>query len=280
MCLPNITVLAEKGQTMPFSAKQIETLEKLKNDGRIHASNMLAKRNKDGIEKFYDQYMDFNNAINGDLSAAVRALNEYKNFVNINSKFSAQSKFESTIIEEFICQILKKKFGNDVLRYGSVKAYSSLYFSYSSKTDFKNNVELKFNVKDQDVAIYKHTVLKTDDGKEHPTFIPIVCIECKTYLDKTMYEGSVATASKIKMGNPRCLFFIVTETYEVASDVEIELTQIDNIYVLRKQRRKKKGRRNNIMLDVIEHLLSKIEQHINKSSLTVDSMIERGYLRQ
>ena len=30
-----------------------------------------------------------------------------------------------------------------------------------------------------------------------------------------MLEGSVSTAAKIKNGNPKCLFFIVTETYEV-----------------------------------------------------------------
>ncbi|MFQ6055585.1 MAG: Bpu10I family restriction endonuclease, partial [Methanosarcinales archaeon] len=39
--------------------------------------------------------------------------------------------------------------------------------------------------------------------------IPIVSIECKTYRDKTMFEGSVSTAEKIKKGNLYCIFLIV-----------------------------------------------------------------------
>ena len=54
-------------------------------------------------------------------------------------------------------------------------------------------------------------------------------------LDKTMYEGSVATADKIKTGNPYCLFYLVTETYDISSDVDIQTSKIDDIYVLRKQ---------------------------------------------
>ena len=112
-------------------------------------------------------------------------------------------------------------------------------------------------------------------------YIPIVCIECKTYLDKTMYEGSIATASKIKNGNPKCLFLIATETYEVSSDVEIRTNLIDNIYVLRKQRRKNNNQRNAIQQDVICHLLETIEKHVSMESKTVNELMrDKGYLRE
>lgn len=263
---------------MSLNKKQIEKLTELKGSGCIHASNMLAKKEEPGIEKFYCEYINFNNATSKKLSIAVKALNKYKNFVRKQSTFSAQSKFEPTVIEEFICQVLKTKFGNDVLRYGSVKAYSSLYFSYLSKDDFKRGVSLKLNIKDQDVGIYKRAVVQIDDEEKYNVYIPIVCIECKTYLDKTMYEGSVATASKIKIGNPQCLFFIVTETYEVTSDVDIEMTQIDDIYILRKQRRRNGN--NEISLDVIEHLINRISNSLQATRISVDEMITRGHIRQ
>ena len=211
----------------------------------------------------------------------MKALNNYKNFVRQENPFSPQTKFEPTIIEEFICRMLKAKFGNDTLMYGSVSAYSSLYFTYLSKEAFKSGVELKINAKNQDVGIYKKETLITNDGKEHPIFIPIVCIECKTYLDKTMYEGSVATAIKIKNGNPRCLFFIVTETYDVSGDVDIDTTQIDNIYVLRQQRRKQNKPVKDISADVLQRMLYEIDRRLSTERSSVDEMITtKGYLRE
>ena len=268
---------------MPLDDSQIEFLENLDKGQHMHGKKVLAKRDSPIIGKFYQPYRDFSSALAGNIDRAVAALNEYKNFVRReNTGFTAQSQFESSILEEFLCQILKARFGNDVLMYGSVKAYSSMYFSHGSKEEFKRAIDLKLNVKDQDVGIYKQEVIRTADGKKHKIFVPIVCIECKTYLDKTMYEGSVATAMKIKSGNPHCLFFIVTETYAVAADVEISLTPIDNIYILRKQRSERSGTnpRNPIFPEVVQHLLDHVAVRLNTERLPVDTMLEqRGYLR-
>ena len=217
--------------------------------------------------------------MSGDLDDAVCALNHYKDFVREENPFKPQSKFEPTIIEEFVCHILRKEFGNHELSIGNVKAYSSLYFSYSGAQDFKNALELRVNEKDQDVGIYTEETLTTKNGVVHKIYVPMVCIECKTYLDKTMYEGTVATAAKVKNGNPHCLFFIVTETYEVFSAVEIALSQIDNIYILRKQRRKSSGSLNPIQRDVIQSMIDRIELQFTQARKPVDRMIsERGFI--
>ena len=267
---------------MPLDNEQIAFLRNL-DRGHIHGKNMLAKKIKPEIERFYGPYRKFLSALNGDLEKSVKALNEYKDYVLQDNPFTSQSKFDPSIVEEFICQTLKAKFGNDVLMYGSVKAYSSLYFTYPSKEAFKQGVVLKINVKDQDVGIYKKEAIRTEDGTIHDIIIPMVCVECKTYLDKTMYEGSVATAIKIKNGNPRCLFYIVTETYDVSSSVDIDMTQIDNIYVLRKQRRRAGAGStsiNKISADVVKHLLQKIEVRLQAEKETVDELIKgKGYLR-
>lgn len=238
---------------------------------------MASKGDKEDIERFYKPYQKFESSIGVDIAASVKALNTYKDFVKAHSKFSAQSKFAPTIIEEFLCRVLKARFGNHHLSYGSVKAYSSLYFTYSGADSFKHGIDLRVNVKDQDVGIYKEETLTTADGESHTIYIPLVCIECKTYLDKTMYEGAVATATKIKTGNPYCLFFIVTETYDVKADVEIA-SQIDNIYILRKRRRK--ASHQPIQSDVIQSLIDEIDVQFKQARKPVDQMIsERGFIR-
>ena len=263
-----------------LTTEQVEHLEKIKGAGGCHASNILAKnKNQDkDIGLFIDKYLQFSKSLEGDLVLAVDALNRYKDYVHKHNVYTAQSKLDPSIIEEFLCRVLKHKFGNGVLQYGSVSAYSSLYFSYP---DIKQGVEIKLNVKDQDVGIYKEEVLSINAGKEHRVSIPIVCIECKTYLDKTMYEGSVATATKIKTGNPYCQFFLVTETYDVSKNVDIKTTDIDNIYVLRKQRRRSNSPKNPIHVDVVKHLMDTIEARMRSQNMTVDDCISSlGYIRQ
>lgn len=270
---------------MPLSKEQIKWLEGL-GEECVHARNMLAKKKHPQITKFYTPYKDFRKGLNGSLKAAVKALNKYKGFVKKNKCFTAQSKFVPTILEEFLCETLKKEirkkeFGKGVLRCGGIKAYSSLYFTRKDGFEF----ELKSNVKDQDVCLYKEESLNFG-GKNISVRIPIVCIECKRYLDKTMYEGCVATAMKIKTGNPLCKFYIATETYGVESSVDIETTLIDNIYVLRKQKHPKKQKStgekslNDIDAGVIRDLLREIRKTLKTKRQSVDAMIAKGHLRQ
>ena len=64
--------------------------------------------------------------------------------------------------------------------------------------------------------------------------VPILAVEIKTYLDKTMLEGVIATAEKLKMGSPYAHSVVVAESYQVSLDVDPAYSQIDQIYVLRK----------------------------------------------
>ena len=269
---------------MSLTNSQIDTLKDMK-AGNAHASNLLAKKNENGIRKFYSEYMRLSRSIEKinssttNLKPVVKALNNYKDYVRKKNPFTSQSKFESTIIEEFLCRILKQKFGNDVLRYGSVNAYSSMYFSYPNISEFKRGVEIKINTKNQDVGIFKYEQIKTEhrDGKD--VFVPIVCVECKTYLDKTMLEGSIATAQKIKNGNPQCLFLIVTEAYQVSSEVDPLSSQIDGIFILRKQKNSPTNMEepNPIYAEVIDNLLKTIRKHLNAKTIPFEKILERGY---
>ena len=136
---------------------------------------------------------------------------------------------------------------------GNIRAYSNMYFSPKNFESFKEDPAIKINQKDQDFAIYRNITLTVKDESINIS-VPVVSMECKTYLDKTMLEGSIATAEKIKMGNPYCLFFIVTETYDVSYDVDPIYSRIDAIFVLRKQKRPRNGRLNPISYEVVYDL--------------------------
>ena len=106
----------------------------------------------------------------------------------------------------------------------------------------------------------------------------IVSIENKTYLDKTMLEGSIATASKIKSGNPYCLFFIVCETYEVGKQVDPQYTDIDQIYSLRKS--DKRGSRDPLQAEIVLDLFNKVKNHLDSDWSNVSENIKSGKILQ
>jgi len=60
-----------------------------------------------------------------------------------------------------------------------------------------------------------------------------VAVECKTYLDKTMFSGAQFTAQKLKGGAPRVKYLIMTERNEVKLSEIPSGTPVDQIYVLR-----------------------------------------------
>lgn len=151
-----------------------------------------------------------------------------------------------------------------------------LYFAPPSIDKLEESSNIVINVKDQDFSISKEIILKSrvsnnENWQESTIYVPIVSIECKTYLDKTMYEGSVSTAEKIKRGNPYCIFLIVTETYEVSLDVDPKYSLIDQIYVLRKD-----DGENPIYDDVASDLFKFVDSHINSDWYNIENKIKRG----
>lgn len=209
----------------------------------------------------YDTNFDIKN-----FKKMTQAWNNYLKFVRQNNKskktnkllFSAQSKFEPTILEESIFRMFKC-FVDKTIQACSIKAYCNMYFAPLNFEQFKEDTIYRFNVKDQDFALYKDVDISI--GTRTQTIpVPIVAIECKTYLDKTMLEGSIATAEKIKNGNPYCYFCIVAECYEVGYEVDIKTTRIDQIYVLTKQ--KGRSKESEIKEDVLKQLFNDIKKHL------------------
>lgn len=258
-------------------------------NGAVHSKNFLSKLKNDFgapnsfksqkiLDDFFIKYKSFRenilskiNDVENNIEYIVNELNVYKDYVNKHNPFTSQSKFESTILEEFIFYILKDFIINEKINCGSVNAYCNLYFSPQNLKSFIDNPSIKIHTKDQDFSIYRSININAEE-MNFSLQIPIIAIECKTYIDKTMLEGSIATAEKVKTGNPHAKFFIVTETYEIDYGVDISFSRIDQIFVLRKQKRRNKSL-NPIFPDVILSLYRATKAHLNANWIDTENKI-------
>lgn len=272
----------------------IEKIRNLKNEHPqlVHASNIYAKLEKlergdlnniqtDAIRNIAEAYSDY---IEAQLNLKeysketvynkVSLLNNYYNYLFENEYdniFTSQGKLRPTILEEFMFLLFKdlvETFKNDIddreskLKLGSVKAYTNLYFKSEDIKSFIHDIKTGVNVKDQDFAIYRQLDLTVNNYKEEVN-LPIIAIEVKTYLDKTMLEGAIATAEKIKLGNPYSKFFVVAENYDVDLKVDPAYSRIDQIFVLRKSKRSVVPRLD-IHQDVVWLLVNTVNNFLNR----------------
>ena len=124
-------------------------------------------------------------------------------------------------------------------------------------------------------------------NEEHHTFqIPAIAIECKTYLDKTMLEGSSTAAEQLKHRNPNALYFVVAEWLKLTEQVNLRKFKVDQIYVLRKQKNTDREYRyipsyqkNPVYIDVVQHLFNSVRNHLTIDwESGVNFGLQKGYL--
>lgn len=253
-----------------------------------HASNILGKSNTSlkpeesaallNIANHYIEYLRGVLAIqefdNDAINQKTDLLNGYYNFMhdnNYDDLFTAQSKFRPTILEEFmfllfkdLVQHYKTEYDDteNVLTSGSVKAYTNLYFKSKDLPDFITSPTIGINQKDQDYAIFRTFDISINGKRPKKIQIPAVAIEAKTYIDKTMLDSIIATAEKLKSGNPHTRFIAVAERYDVSFDVDPAYSRIDQIYILRKSMRKNGW--ENIDNNVVLKLFSETKEHLER----------------
>lgn len=261
-----------------------------------HASNIITKFNKplskqqeEALGKLIPKYssylkkmIDLNTYDRDSVNKKVDYLNEYYNFMHtedLDKAFSSQGKFRPTVLEEFlyllfmdlVADIKTKEDKQNVIDSGAVKAYTNLYFKAKNFKNYITNPELQINDKDQDYAIYRKFNISVDNGEQLQIHIPAVAMEAKTYIDKTMLEGIIATAEKIKSGNPYTRFVAVTERYDVKLSVDPSYSRIDQIYVLRKTMRKQQW--NDIDKDVVWRLFNDTRNHLERPWSDIEAKI-------
>jgi len=273
----------------------------------IHGNNIEGKLKKEKIGKNrellneiklkYGRWKENNEKITGtskkDIFKKVELLNDYKNFIgqpkfkkekgNIYG-FTHQSKLHPTVIEEFLYYLFKdiNKLKDGKIELGPARAYVDMSFSPHNIEELKTNPGVDIKQKDQDFAIGKgiFCIFQADkEGKKikKNIFVPVAAIECKTYLDKTMFDGAAYAAERLKRGNPHSLYIVVTETNALDVSVNPKSTEIDEIFILRKQ---KSGQEplNPIDAEIVWELFSFVNNHLEADWWNPEKATARGRL--
>jgi hypothetical protein len=179
--------------------------------------------------------------------------NRYKRFVELDLIFDSpenflyrqkgQLKLDNTILEEFLPQLCYRSLRpiEDNLEFGPRKTFAGLSFT-SSLARPGTGGQPSLRSKDQDFILGKRLYMMTSFDREFhqaervEAYLGYVCAECKTNLDKTMFQEAVATSRDLKIAVPSSLYFLVCEFLDM-TPVSISSTYIDDVLVVRKAKR-------------------------------------------
>ncbi len=268
----------------------------------------------------YKQWLETIKNISGDLKVMpemVSHLTSYKRYIDVELIFDSdtdflyrqkgQLKLDNSIIEEFIPILVTTVFADSLkdkeLSFGPTQCFSSVRFESSLKTSPPGG-GMSIRSKDQDFAISRKIFLKAshnrdfNDSISREANIAYVAAECKTNLDKTMFQEGAATALDVKLSVPGAKYFLLCEWLDM-SPISSSLTAIDEILILRKAKRLSsnirsafstaQGRKKNRVF-FVNHLddnpfapavfmrfLIEIEKMIGKDELDEKDVLSRGY---
>lgn len=230
------------------------------------------------------------------ISHRVKAFNEYKDFLDqqhFAEHFDSRSNLHSSVLEEFLFYLFKdlvSDFSQNAL-IGKSHAFKDIFFKSDSYMDMINQPKIQVELKDHDFVIGAkiEANFKAKGAANNNTLffdIPAIVIECKTYLDKTMLEGSSTAAEQLKIRNPNALYFIVCERLKLTEAINLKKYKLDQIYILRKQKNTDREFRymdsyvsNPIYEDVVWHLFHCVREYLNTDwQGKISDGLKRGYL--
>lgn len=185
----------------------------------------------------------------------VTLLNQYKRYIDMELIFDSeqdflyrqkgQLKLDNTIIEEFlpilVTSTLKSEFRDKDLLFGPATCFSGIRFE-SSITDAGIGGGMAIRAKDHDFTITRRVYIQSSydanfaTSTSYPTQVAYVAAECKTNLDKTMFQEASATASDVKLSAPGAKYFLLAEWLDM-TPISTRITAIDEILILRKAKR-------------------------------------------
>lgn len=189
------------------------------------------------------------------IDRCVSELNKYKNFIEIDLIFSShddflyrqkgQIKLDNTVLEEFLPLFVNCIFSEIVqkkkLILGPTTCVSGMRFDSSLASEVAGGgIELR--QKNQDFAISKKLYIRAshhasfEASVTRETNIAYLACECKTNLDKTMFQEASATALDLKSAVPSAKYLLLCEWLDM-TPISSSTTAIDEIIILRKAKR-------------------------------------------
>lgn len=257
-------------------------------DKHIHGKNLNDKFKEGKIDKkFFSKYLEYRKKIESitsledeDIKNIVKALNEYRKIsipVFDEMDNSGQKALGYTIMEEFFYLLFQKHLSiknvdmNNMFL-GKGNSYVSLSFAPKSFKGMFDTPKPYIHTKDQDFVLGATVDISVETSSQKDattTVIPVIAIECKTYLERNMLDSCAATATRLKAAMPYCIY-IVASQYLKMSDATPELTDIDEVYILckaknsdRENRTKKHLPPYDIDANLIIDLYKRVVRHLN-----------------
>ncbi|PFA50307.1 hypothetical protein CN391_18210 [Bacillus anthracis] len=191
--------------------------------------------------------------------------------------FGHQSDFISSVIPEALHRIFNsicKKFETSFVVSSQKDVIIDCTF------DAFNQGRLIFKKKKMDVSISVPATVKFNN-EEYNLGIPVVAIEVKTNLDKNMLSGIEQSVESLKNTFPTCLYYNVSELADFAVDKQnYATTKVDEIYILRKQKRSETRGRNpqpikQIDEEVITEVVKNVIEHLRQLDVPVSTLKAR-----
>lgn len=206
------------------------------------------------------KYHDWINALNdvprgseGSVQKLVDATNTYKRYVELDLIFDSpgnflyrqkgQLKLDNTILEEFLPHLLYRSLKGleEGYELGPASTFAGITMLSTIGKHGSGGLP-KILSKDQDFVLGRRLHLRTSFDSSFRTFdsqeaaLGYVCAECKTNLDKTMFQEAVATSRDLKQAVPGSLYFLIAEFLDMTPR-SITATQIDDVLIVRKAKR-------------------------------------------
>lgn len=285
-------------------------------------NSRLPAVDRDRVEEAQKRYQHWIQALesvpNGQhdsVEKLVEVTNQYKRFIELELIFDSpdnflyrqkgQLKLDNTILEEFLPQLIYRSLRgiDDSFEIGPKNTFAGLSF-LSSLGNPGRGGEPTLRTKNQDFVLGKKLYLKTAFNNEFTgarvieSYLGYICAECKTNLDKTMFQEAVATSRDLKIAVPSSLYFLVCEFLDM-TPVSITSTQIDDVLIVRKSRRmsanirqeyktpesRKKHRQeyadfidaSKYYPDVFQRMIDKIQTLVKDTAPKVEQVLEQGH---
>jgi hypothetical protein len=119
------------------------------------------------------------------------------------------------------------------------------------------------------------------EGKTSQIIIPAAAFECKRYLERNMLDECAGTAEMVKRATPYCRYTVVAE-YLKMDEAFPELTSIDQIFILRKQRNSERLASDFVPKPISSELVYSLFQetidHLKKIWWDPESVLKTGKL--
>lgn len=208
----------------------------------------------------YDEWISAMGAIASEGDDKVRELvaeaNRYKRFLELEVIWDSEADFlfrqrgqlklDNSIIEEFLPRLVDPAIipalAGKAYEAGPRTTFSAAYFVTTLATPAKG-AGLQIRRKDQDFTVSRAAYLQSSfdsafpaaDTVTHKIYLAFVAAECKTNLDKTMFQEAIATAHDLKVAVPGSRYYLVCEWLDM-KPISTGATDIDEVIILRGKR--------------------------------------------